>query len=391
MPSGRLASVTLFRVAVSLRHAHGAAHGTETLRRVILCRVTNHNGQSGWGECPTLDTTGYVTETTEESWDYLVNGGVERILDDAELLTSGVPAVGVREFLPAQGCVLDAAYDMTLKAQNTRLVDAIASHIKSTTTGISHEALAPRAAVDRTTVIASVHDETAAVLERARGALGNGAALIKLKVDAQTGIDQVIQIAAAIGPKRLAVDANGSFNMTLATHRSLLEQLDQLDLAYIEQPLSHKLSWPEMQRGLSALTSTIVFDESICAVGDIAAALQSHQRACVSIKPARLGGVRAAVHALLTINEHAGTWFVGGMLELGVGRATALAVAAQLRPYFPTDLGPSSQYVTNDITEAVVANEVGEVIIPDGHGCGRTPQMEHLDVVTEQRWDYKVN
>lgn len=386
MLGGRIANVALFRVAVPLRHAHGAAHGTETLRRVILCRVTNHHGQSGWGECPTLDSTGYVTETTDESWNYLITGGVERVIENSELLTTGVPAARDRAFLPAQGCILDAAYDMTLKANRVRLGDAIADYLKSSSS--DNSGVHPlRVAVERTAVVAAVHDETAVVLERVHAALQHGAALIKLKVDANRGIDQVTQIAAAMSPHRLAVDANGSFDLMSAGHRSMLEQLDQLGLAYIEQPLSHELSWSDMESGLATMTSTVVFDESICGVDDISYALQSHPRACISIKPARLGGVRAAAHALGAIKGRFGQWFVGGMLELGVGRATALAVAQQDGAAFPTDLGPSNQYVVTDITEEIVTNETGEVLTPHGHGCGRTPRMEQLGVVTEQRWD----
>lgn len=374
-----MTNLSLFLVAVPLRQAHHSAHGVDNVRRVILCRITNAAGNTGWGECPTLDQPGYITETTNESWDYLVNGGALKTLQDDSLLQTGMYGPQERNWLAARSCIVDACFDLELRERDLRLGQAIATQLDAKA--------APNPTVARTVVIAAVHDAVDEVVQRAVQARTNGAALIKVKVDADVGSDQVMAVGAAIGSHNVAVDANGTFDLRKADHRQTLRQLDDLGCAYIEQPLSHKLSWSELRDGLAPLTSVVAFDESIQTASDIHDGLHSHPRACISIKPARLGGVRATVDALRAVQQSKGAWFVGGMLELGVGRATALGVAAQAGAAFPTDLGPSDQYVTTDITEPITVNAAGNIVVPTGLGCGRTPRLEAIDHLIESRFD----
>jgi O-succinylbenzoate synthase len=58
------------------------------------------------------------------------------------------------------------------------------------------------------------------------------------------------------------------------------------------------------------------------------------------------------------------------MVELGVGRAAAAAVAALEGCTLPTDLGPSAQYVAEDLAGPVLADDDGRLVVPDGPGIG---------------------
>ena len=77
--------------------------------------------------------------------------------------------------------------------------------------------------------------------------------------------------------------------------------------------------------------------------------------------------------------------FVGGMLEMGVGRAAALAVAALPGCTLPTDLGPSLSYYDQDITEPLGLDAGGRILVPDGPGIGRTPIPAHLEAAAVDR------
>ena len=70
--------------------------------------------------------------------------------------------------------------------------------------------------------------------------------------------------------------------------------------------------------------------------------------------------------------------FVGGMLETGVGRAAALAVAALPSVTLPTDLGPSSHYFSHDLTESLECDGEGRLLVPNGPGIGVTPDEGRL-------------
>ena len=126
------------------------------------------------------------------------------------------------------------------------------------------------------------------------------------------------------------------------------------------------------------LDTPVALDESATSPGALETALALGACGVVNIKPARVGGAHAA-RAMAGLAVDAGVpVFVGGMLELGVGRAAALAVAALELFALPTDLGPSAQYVVDDITEPLGADGVGRLRVPDGPGIGVTPRPERL-------------
>jgi O-succinylbenzoate synthase len=74
--------------------------------------------------------------------------------------------------------------------------------------------------------------------------------------------------------------------------------------------------------------------------------------------------------------------FVGGMFELGIGRAAAAAVATLPGCTVPTDLGPSRRYVERDVCEPVVTDGTGLLVVPEGAGIGRVPDAARLAEVT---------
>ncbi len=73
------------------------------------------------------------------------------------------------------------------------------------------------------------------------------------------------------------------------------------------------------------------------------------------------------------------------MLESGVGRAAAMAVAAIPRCTLPTDLGPSLAYFDRDLTAPLTTDGSGSLIVPQGAGIGREPVPSHLDAAVVDR------
>ena len=96
----------------------------------------------------------------------------------------------------------------------------------------------------------------------------------------------------------------------------------------------------------------MALDESLVSPDAVRSALAAGAVDVVSVKPARLGGVAAAAAVVRLAAEAGRPAFVGGMLELGIGRAGAAAVAAMAGCTLPTDLGPSAAYVEADVCDA---------------------------------------
>ncbi len=342
------------RVEVPLRNAHHSAREAELVRDVVLVEWTRADGISGWGECPTLGTDAYVTGSTDAAWEALTTSVGPASLGGRPIADTGPVA--------AVGAVRDARLDAWLRSQGMSL----ASHLASS-----------RRTVPRTKVIADVGGEPAAVAEIARSAVDAGARMIKVKISPGDDLERVRAVRDAVGAVPVAADANGSY-----ASRSQVEALDRLGLAYLEQPFPSDLGWEDLAELQHGLRTPVALDESISSVTDLVEAAGAGAIGVVSLKPARLGGIEAALGVGMRAAGLGVAAFVGGMLELAIGRAGAAALAANTCCALPTDLGPSSDYVVDDIAEPVVVDGDGDLVVPHGPGNGRVPSVELLRSVT---------
>ena len=78
--------------------------------------------------------------------------------------------------------------------------------------------------------------------------------------------------------------------------------------------------------------------------------------------------------------------FCGGMLETGIGRAAALAIASLPGLVLPTDLGPSSRYLVRDLTAPFDLDAAGCLTVPDGPGLGVEVDRDLIETACVDRW-----
>ena len=364
-PGPRPRAIVLHRVSVPLRTPLVTAHGVIAERDVVLVEWQTHDGAVGWGECPTLSIAGYSDETTDVAWAALVERlGPAALVDGPE---AGDPALPM-----ASGALRDAALDASLRAAGRSLVDEVRRAELSPLAGKE-----PAAGDSSTRVVPMCR---VVGLDAGPGSwgLGPGEVLLKVKVSPAT-IGRLREVRDAHPDLALAADANGSFGGP----GELPAWLDDLDLAYLEQPFPATML--EAHAAYCGAHSTpVALDESLPEVADLRRAIDAGAVDVVSVKPARLGGVRAAVEALELAAASGLDAFVGGMVELSIGRATAAAGATHPAVTLPTDLGPSERYVIEDVTEPIVAGADG-LVVPGGPGCGRAPDRARLAEVTTDR------
>lgn len=319
-------TVRVRRVRLALRRPHRSAVGTEAVREVLLLEVPGSAG-SGWGECPTLSDPTYAGETTEDAWIALTEPG-------------GRPGP------TATAALRDAKLDAALVASGDRFGR-------------------PGVRLPRTTV---------AGLDVPLDEL-DGDAPLKLKITpAHLGR---LRAAREHWPHRsIMADANGSFDRA----SELVETLAEVGLTYLEQPFRRDdlATHAELRR---MDPTPVALDESIRSVADLRAAAAIGALDVLSVKPSRVGGVRAAVELLDAAADLGVRCFVGGMLETGIGRSAALRVASDPRCVLPTDLGPSDHYFLEDLCEPVEGDD-GTVVVPGGPGLGRRPDPERLEKAT---------
>lgn len=355
--------VELVRVRMPLRRAHVGAHVAEDERDVVLVRVALEDGTDGWGECSALSRPTYTSEHTAGAWCVLRDELVPARLADRPSAVVGHPMAAAA----IEGAELDARLRLAGRPLAVHLANRHAD---------GHDP-APAVAVAAVAGLTASRDELLAVVA---AHVAEGVALVKLKVTPlPTHLDAVAEVRRTWPELRLAVDFNGTADL------AAMGALAGLDLAYVEQPA------PAEALVHSALFATrtdvpIALDESITGSGALASAVALRAGAVVNVKPARLGGAAAAA-ALVAEAADAGLGvFVGGMLETGVGRAAAAAVAALPGCTLPTDLGPSSRYFDPDLTEPIELDDSGRLVVPTGPGTGRRPDRDRLDAVAVERF-----
>ena len=349
-PDAAAVAIRLVRVEVPLVVAHRSAHGTERVRDVVLVEWHRADGVVGWGECPTVDQPGYSTETTEAAWRGLRDDLAPAALAGRSPRWGGLVA--------AAGALADARLDAALRAAGRSLVTELG--------GVARP-------LERCVVLADLGAEPDALARRALDAVAAGATLVKVKIVPGIDVEPLGAVIAAVGADRVAADANGSY-----VDAGQLAAVDALGLVYLEQPVAAGATWDELAAVTGALRTPVALDESLTSPDAVRDAVRAGAARVVSVKPARLGGVRAAAAAVEVARDAGVAAFVGGMLELGVGRSASAAVASLPGCSLPTDLGPSDRYVARDVTDPVLVDADGRLVVPDGPGCGRVPLPEVL-------------
>lgn len=356
LPRSRPDALELVRVAVPLPRPFRSAHGVEAVRRAVLVRAVGADGVEGWGECSALARPTYTGEWHDGAWLVLRH-------ELAPAVVAGRDH-GVRGHPMAVAAVEGALVDLALRRAGRSLAAALG---------------ATRHRVDTTAVVdlATGVDE---LLERVAAAVALGHRSVKLKVRPGADVGPLRAVRSTWPALAVAADANGAY----AGDPDAVLALDRLGLAYLEQPLD-----PDDLVGHAALTrrltTPVALDESVPSPGAVAAALALGAADVVNLKPARLGGLAAAVEAHRLLVEAGVPAFVGGLLELGVGRATALAVAGLPGCTLPTDLGPSSRYVDDDLTPPFELGPDATLGVPTGAGIGVVPRPARLDEVAVER------
>jgi O-succinylbenzoate synthase len=355
-----LTSVELVRAQLPLRHAHRAGHGSEQVRDLVLVGATFADGTVGWGECSALARPTYSAEHAAGAWIVLRDELVPAVLAGR--------APGIVGHPMATAAIVTALTDALLRRVERSLAVELAATLGAN----------PLSSV-QTCAVVSRGDRVDDVLAAVEGRLRARVAMVKLKVTPdERDLAAVEAVRGAWPDLALAVDFNGTADA------DALRRLDPLHLEYVEQPAPAE----ELVRSAHLATlidAPVALDESLSSTGALDAAVALGAGRIANVKPARCGGPHAAA-AMVGHARNAGLdVFVGGMLESGIGRAAALAVAALPGCTLPTDLGPSSAYFDEDLTAPLETDGSGRMVVPTTDGIGVAPIPALLDRFAVER------
>jgi o-succinylbenzoate synthase len=224
-----------------------------------------------------------------------------------------------------------------------------------------------------------VMDSIGELIVALRGAVEAGYPRIKLKFRPGWDLSMLRAVRQEYPEVALHIDCNAAFRMR---HFDLLCQLDDFNLAMIEQPLAAD-DLIDHARLQQAIRTPICLDESVSSVEQAEQAIDLGSCRWMNIKPGRVGGLTnaVAIHDLCR-EAKIGCW-VGGMLESAIGARICVALAMLDNFTYPADIFPSSRFYHEDLGRPALEltrspEGCPQVAASDEPGLGVEPDAELL-------------
>ena len=368
-------SIELHTVLLPYLAPFETSFGAETDKVAVLVELTTETGVVGWGECSIEFWPGYGHETAVTAEHILAEFMAPAVVGETIGDPRDLPAL-IRRFRGshhARAGLEAAVWDAFAKTNDMRLTDCFAQYAPE-----GHESEG-RATVGVSIGIQPSLDATVAMVSRR---LSQGYGRVKLKIKRGWDVEVARAVRAEHPDILLMLDANSDYRPEDAEH---LAQLDQFNLLMIEQPLAHDDIYQHGQLQ-KRLRTRICLDESVKSASDLQVALQVGAIRILNLKPARVGGFTESLEMYRICVENDLPLWVGGMLEIGVGRAANVSFAALPAVNLPSDISATDRYFATDLTEpAFVLGAESTLEVADGYGIGVEVRRDRLEEA-KQRW-----
>jgi len=370
-----ITSISLREIRLPLREPFTISSGTMSTRRILLLEMTDDDGTVAWSECVADGSPNYSPETVDTCTLAIMQWAAPRVLGRAFVSPADIHTALQENFRGhnmAKAAVEMGGWAVAAMQAGTSLARYVGGTRSEIATGIS----------------LGIQPDPATLVDKARAAIGEGYRKVKIKIRPGSDIEFVRAVRDALGPEAsLMVDANNAYTLDDLEH---LQQLDDLDLIMIEQPLA----WDDVVRHADLqkrFRTPICLDESITGVDRVEDMIALGAGRIVNIKPGRVGGFTQskAIHDLC--ERHDMPVWCGGMMESGIGRAYNVALASLPNFSLPGDLSPSRRYWERDIvTPEWTMDADGMVSVPNGEpGLGVSVDIDRVDDLTVSKHDIR--
>ena len=333
---------------VTLRTAHPfiIARGGSSEWRVVWVRVTDDDGNEGWGEAAPSRFYGETADTV-----VAVLGRLAPILEaaDAWSLETIEAEIGasIRFNGAARSAVSAALHDLVGKRLGVPLYKLW---------GLD------RASAPQSSFTIAIPESEDDLRSRLQEAAQYPVLKVKLGSDRDEEIMRVVRTEAP--NKIIRVDANAAWTPKHALR--MIGLLAELGVEFVEQPLPpHDVEGLRFVRERSALP--VIADESCIVATDIPRLVGAVDG--INIKLSKCGGLREALKMIATARAHGMLVMAGCMIESSLG----ITAAAHFAPLLDcADLDGAALLANDPFAGATI--EGGRIRLPEGAGLGVSEQ-----------------
>ena len=371
----RLERVELREIGLPLKSPFETSFGRTTRRRILIIRVFDRDGASGYGECVAFETPLFNHETIDTAW-LITAKHIAPMLAAAQIESASQvkdALAPIRENRMAKAGVEAAIWDLEAKLMALPLWQHIGGTRDEITCGVS----------------IGLQSSIAALLDKVSRELDSGYQRIKIKIKPGQDVALVEAVRKRFPDITLSVDANSAYR--LETDVPLLKRLDDYNLLMIEQPLTpgDLLDHSKLQR---ELRTPLCLDESILCLANARHANELGACRIINIKLGRVGGFSEGKAIQAFARKHDMPVWCGGMLEAGIGRAHNIALSTLPGFTLPGDVSASARYWDEDIIEPpVMVSCEGTIKAPGGPGIGFEINEDRIESLTVRRETVSVS
>ena len=352
-------SIELWTVELPFVDPVATAKGVHRQRPLVLVHLLGHaegapstragggaataRAVEGWGECAALADSTFddedVTLCLEVLHRHLVPALIDRMASGRSSLPGPSDLDDVHQAAPGSPLAF-AALEMAVADAHLRAGQRSLAGLL----GVEGRLVEPGAVVGTAPTVAELLVAVGRLVDQ-------GYSRVKVKIAPGWDVEPVSALAEAFPDLRLQVDANGSYRPgdgPGAADETRLVELDRFGLLCIEQPFD-RADLGAHARLAARMSTPICLDESLDSPERVEEALAMGACSVVCVKPARLGGLGAALSVIERCRRSGVPLWMGGMFESGYARGVNLTLGALEGMAWPGDLSPSRSYLGADL------------------------------------------
>ncbi|MBO0431221.1 o-succinylbenzoate synthase [Enterococcus sp. DIV0660C] len=369
----KITKIERYQLCLPLITPFQTSYGVLEAKPLDLLILEDELGNRGYGELVSFEQPDYIEETIGADRQLIEEQLVPRLFQSDLQKAGDVWSLfqTIQGNFMAKSALETAVWDLFAKREQRSLQSYFGSHKSTLPVGVS----------------VGIHATTEELIAQVSSYLKQGYQRIKVKIKPGYDIVPLSAIRENFPDVTLMADANSAY--TLAD-LELFKQLDQLNLAMIEQPF-HQRDFVDHARLQQQLQTKICLDENIRTVEDVKTAYALGSCRSINLKIPRVGGITEALRIVDFCQTHQLLVWLGGMFESGIGRALNLQFASQTSFTFPGDISAANRYYAKDIIKEPAKMEKGRIAVPQGVGLGIEIDWRAIEEVCEQKQTFSFH
>lgn len=356
----KIDAVEVYHVAMPLIYPFRTAFGNDNTIESVLVKLVSGD-YYGWGEAASWQYPAYSAEFAEGQFivskKFIIRSLLGKDISSGSELQAELSWIKGNFFAKA-GFDL-AWWDLYAKIQNKPLWQVIGGKGNDVEVGADF----------------GIMENIDLLIETIKKAVVEGYKRVKLKYRPGWELEMISTVRKVFPDLIIHIDCNSAYTLS---DIEMLKQLDQYNLAMIEQPLMSDdlIDHATLQ---AQIKTPVCLDESITSPARARKAIQMKACGWINIKPGRVGGTTNAIE-IHDIAAAAGLpCWIGGMLESAVGANHCIALATLPNIKYPCDIFPTRRFYENDLSMPEMVHSAPSMFrarnVP---GVGAEPDPETL-------------